>query len=153
MKKYQIMFTVAILLVFLWTAWEALGFAKQARFLPLYVSLVAIPLVIAQLFLEIKNKATNDSSANSAEDFNALKERMPALLVYMGWVLGYVLLIYLLGFLVATGIFLFAFLKRESGMTLVQTITGVVITLGFIVFFGRVLHMYWPEGILVRLIM
>jgi bacteriorhodopsin len=142
-----------MLIFFLWTAWEALGFAKLAQFFPLYVSLVAITLIIVQLYLGIKSKISGSSSASDAEEVNVLRERMPAYLVYIGWFLGYILLVYLIGFLVATGIFLFAFLIKESKMSLIQTITGVVITLGFIIFFGRVMHMYWPEGILVRLIM
>lgn len=145
MKKqlYSIIFSVFMLLVFCWMAWQALDFHELARYFPLYLSLVAVVLSLLSIFLQVKKYLAHRHKSNEANsEFN------PEVFKYIGWIIGYVFLIFLLGFVIGTAVFLAAFLLFETKQSLIKTALSVTITIGMILLFGSLMKLYWPTGVL-----
>lgn len=143
MKKdlLNIWFTVFLLLLFGTAAISALEFSRLAQFFPLYVSGAGTAFCGIYLILLIVRYKRD----NCAEE-----ERISFLkpLTYIGWIVGYIGLIYLAGMLIATTVFLFAFLLLESKMTWIRSALSVVCVLLLISAASALLGVYWPTNLL-----
>jgi len=146
--KYRIGFVSALLLLFTWAAWQARDFAELAQFFPLYISVGAVILLIIQLVMEIRASIAAPSAGGEDDGLEAqMLERIPAALKYLGWFFGYILLIYFIGLMAATALFLLGFLLMEARMRLLPALVGVVITVLAINLFGDVMKLYWPRAL------
>ena len=67
---------------------------------------------------------------------------------YFFSLVAYLLLVLLVGFGVATALFMFAFLYGWVRMRWVTSLVYTVVAVGVALLMSRVLGMYWPEGIL-----
>jgi len=139
----NIIFSAFLFLLFTLAMVEALTFSQLAQFFPLYISIAGSALsliyLITQLITFYKQKAAQGEQI-----------KLPILkpLRYIGWVLGYLLLIYIGGLLLATAIFLFIFLIFESKMTFLQTSISVIVVLVGVSVLSSALNIYWPTNIL-----
>jgi hypothetical protein len=146
-EKYSLIFSVFVLILFCWMAWEARGFAELARFFPLYISIGGAVLALVDIILRIIK--LNRNKNNESE---SVHDKPLSVLKYFIWIVGFLVLIYLLGFLVATTIFLFAFLYIEAGFKLIKTFLSVTVTMVAIISFSNVMTLYWPKGLLGQLL-
>jgi hypothetical protein len=146
-EKYSLIFSVFVFALFSWMAWEATGFAELARFFPLYISIAGAVLTLADIVLRIIKLNRNINKKTEA-----VHDAPLSVLKYIIWIIGYLVLMYLLGFLVATTIFLFAFLYIESGFKLIKTFLSVTITMVAIISFGNLMTLFWPKGLLGQLL-
>jgi hypothetical protein len=83
------------------------------------------------------------NAAPPAED----EEEEGPVLRYMIWIIGYIALIYLIGFQSATTLFLLLFLYFVANFGVLRTIFSVVVVHAVIYVFSSVINLYWPEGI------
>ncbi len=147
-NKYQIGFVVALLGLFSWASWEAMGFSQLARFFPLYVSIAAIILSVIQLIIEVRLGIIKQSSDAEIDGREAtLVKRLPETIKYLGWFFGYFVLIYLIGIMAATVVFLFSFLLLEAKMRWFHIVIGVMSTVFIINLFGSTMNLHWPKSL------
>jgi len=125
--------------------WEASHFAKLARFFPLYISAAATILSLIDVILQAKKLMSEKK-----EHAETVHDNPFAVAKYILWVLGYLLLIYLIGFITGTVIYLFAFLYFETGFGIIKSTISVAITVLLIYIFGNFMTLYWPVGLLGR---
>jgi hypothetical protein len=98
-----------------------------------------------------EDDAPEAESEGPANNLNTGTWRRVAI-VY-GWLIGYYVLTFVLGYYVATPVFLVAFLTRESGLTLMRSLGVMVASLvPFYVIFRLILDIpLWP-GVLPRIL-
>ncbi|WP_353625755.1 tripartite tricarboxylate transporter TctB family protein [Bacillus sp. JCM 19041] len=120
---------------------SALEFSRLAQFFPLYVSVAGTGFCGIYLILLI---------VRYKRESRAEEERLSFLkpLSYIGWIVGYIGLIYIAGMLIATTVFLFAFLLLESNMTWIRSAVSVVCVLVLISAASALLGVYWPTNLL-----
>lgn len=144
MKKetLELLFTAFLFLLFSVAMFDAMTFSKLARFFPLYISVAGTVLsliyLIRQIVTIIRNKGITGSDIIS----------FSRPLRYIGWILAYLLLIYIAGLLPATSIFLFSFLILESGMNTIRSGISVIVVLVAISSLSSALGIYWPTNLL-----
>src|SRR5690625_2221849 len=137
----QLSFTSLLLLFFIYTAVAATSFKELARYFPLYLSVIGAVLlfieVIRQL-LTIKKNMKKDEQ---------LHPNIKAVILYTLYLTGYILLVYLIGMIIATVIFLFVFLYFTAKMRLISSIITVIVVVGVLMLFADVMNLYWPKSI------
>ncbi|CEI82504.1 hypothetical protein J18TS1_29210 [Oceanobacillus oncorhynchi subsp. incaldanensis] len=143
-KDYlNLIFSGFLFSLFTFTLIEALTFSKLAQFFPLYISVAGVILTfvyfIAQVFTIYKQQ-------KKEENQTILPLLQP--LKYIGWVIGYLLLIFIGGLLLATVIFLFTFLIFESKMKLLSAGISVVFVLICVSLLSSALDIYWPTNLI-----
>jgi hypothetical protein len=146
-EKCSLLFSVCLFALFCWMAWEAMGFAELARFFPLYISIGGAALTLVDIILRIIKLNANKNTKSEP-----VHEHPLSVLKYVIWIIGFLFLIYLLGFLIATTIFLFSFLYIESKFKVVKAFLSVTIAMVAIISFGNVMTLHWPKGLLGRFI-
>lgn len=141
--KISLVFSILLLFIFCWTAYEALQFAELARYFPLYVSVLGITLVVIELISSIVKNIKNPG--NKTEFHPQLKEAFK----YILWIVSFLLLIYIVGFKIATAIFLLSFLILESKFKLVKALLSVAAVIFFLIIFGDYyMNLNWPDNLL-----
>jgi len=141
--------TCGFIAVFAWAWTEARGFLPAAALLPLTVSLTGLVLGIIQLIQEVRGRSL-PSPEDGEEGVSPAMHRR-AVLFYMTIVLYYVLL-WLLGFQLASTIWLFAFLLFVGGLRWHYAAVYTMLMLVSLNLLGRLLGVSLPAGILVRLL-
>lgn len=136
-------FSAFLFILFTFAMLEALTFSKLAQFFPLYISIAGSVLTLIYLITQLIDLYKQKTADGQKVEIPILKP-----LRYIGWILGYLLLIYIAGMLIATALFLLVFLKVESNLTLLQTIISVTIILVGILIISPALNIYWPTNLL-----
>ena len=141
-SAYSMLFSVCILFLFSWTAWQAAGFKKLASYFPLYISLIAIVLAVIQVIIEIRKYKAN--TAHEEQEQSGFGN----VIQYIAWFVGYSVVIFILGFIIATGVFLVLFLKLETKYSWLKTALSTAVTIILLLLFGELMNLYWPTGLL-----
>ncbi|WP_158738036.1 tripartite tricarboxylate transporter TctB family protein [Alteribacillus sp. YIM 98480] len=141
-EKLNVIFTFSIFIVFVWAAITALTFSRLAQFFPLYVSVAGSILSGFYLFSEIIKRFKQKEKGE--------KVRVPIIrpCIYIAWVIGYILLIYLIGLLLASTIFLIAFLVVESKFAIFKALYSTGIAVGVIIVLSTLLNISWPQSLI-----
>lgn len=143
------LFTVSMVIIFAWALWESKDFGFHAGLFPWAVGFPALALAIVQLGIELTGKGTG----GSAESVPVARPELTTSLVYRRtasiavWIIGYFLLIWLLGFSLAVPLATFLHLKVAGREKWAATLIPTLIAWGFFYgLFDRGLHMPFPEG-------
>lgn len=139
-KLPSVLFTILVLVVSAAALYEAQDFPHLAAIFPIAATIPAIFMAAAQIVLEVR--ATREAPGPETGKKTKLA------LGYLFSFVGYLLLILLFGFGIATALFTFAFLCAwvRTGWFTAAVYTGVLVGLTLIM--SWLLGMYWPEGIL-----
>lgn len=137
----QLIFTILLFFFFIYTALEAREFAQTAKYFPLYLSITATVILFIEIIRQIvrfqKNKETDE----------VLHPHMRAVIVYTILIVLYAVLVYVIGLLLASAIYVFVFLYFIANMRLIGSIITVAILIAFLVIFGDVMNLYWPKSL------
>lgn len=146
-QRYVLLFSIGLFLFFGWMAWEAASFTEKARYFPYYISITATVLTFFNVLINIrvllKQKAQAAEVIREQED----EEISEPVLRYILWVVGFIVVIILIGFLPATVLFLLTFLYIETGYGILKAFVGTAAALTFILLFSSYMTIYWPSGI------
>lgn len=141
--------------MFTLAAIEANNFSDLASFFPLFTAIIAANLALISSLIQGLNiyKLKKGTISESDDKDNAIElesedASLGLIFYYCGWVAGYVLIIYLLGLLIATVIFLVLFFIIESKFKIWKTFLFTAIVITIIIAFGNLLNLYWPTGLL-----
>ncbi|SFB01449.1 Tripartite tricarboxylate transporter TctB family protein [Lentibacillus halodurans] len=140
----SIAFSAGLFLVLIWMAWEAANFQELASYFPFYISLIAIVLIVVDLITQlrkVRKKEVDDKDEIS-------KKETGAVIKYILWFVGYLLMMLLIGFLIGTSVFLLLFLLLETKLKLIKAVPITALTIAVILLLGRIMSLEWPSGMI-----
>ena len=133
---------IATIVVCAAAALLSLGFPARARVYPLTVSLAAVVLGAWDLLLS--RKASRRESVDEPVPSGQADRDGAGVARYLGWLAAYYVVIFLVGAIPASGIFVAAFLKVEGRVRLVPAIAlGLAVSLGLLGL-GVAMGFRWP---------
>lgn len=150
-RRWDLVFALVLVAVFAYAGITALGYPEDARLLPLAVAIPGFVLALAQVALSLRPAPAEEVSTEA--DALDPREHVRRTAQIAGWIVGFFLAIYLVGFLIAVPLGAFAYLRfaaRESWL-MSAIIAGLCWALVFGVF-DRMLHVPLPTGQLFRLL-
>ena len=89
------------------------------------------------------SKSTEHEQSGSMEE-TGIRRTLP----YLGWFVGYVVLIRVVGIFVATALFLWMFLYLQARMRWWGILISVVVVVGFLQLMGDFMDLHWPASFL-----
>lgn len=148
---------VTVLAVFVYGAWTARSFPDLASSFPFYASCAGAILTLIVILLDIRRASSRDTmrvadlldiSSVLAESKTAkeARELLARMGLYAGWIIGFLVLVALVSFPIATVVFLAVFLILEGGMRLVPALTTAVIATGFLLLIANLMDMGFPPA-------
>ncbi len=147
-RSAEVAFVAGLVVVFAWAAWEAQDWADNVRTFPLAVALPGLALALVQVVSSARGRGPDAPSDESL----AVDERMRRTARIVGWVLGILGAVYLLGFLVAVPFGALAYL-RAAGERWIPSVAVAAVCWAFVYgIFDRLLHVPLPAGELFRLL-
>jgi hypothetical protein len=133
----------------------ATGFVPATtRYFPLIISAACLVVALADLgrrgFATVReSRAADASGAASAELVNTAASAPPAaILRYAAWFFGYLVAIWLVSLIVASGLFVAAFLWREAKARWWTALLSGAIVIGLVILAGNVFYIRWPASLL-----
>ncbi len=161
MRNLELGFGAFIFVLFGLAAYTSFGFHRLAMYFPFAVSVIGLILSGVYVLKLVVTRRRVDAESSSSEsgagpvgpestaEFSgdAVSEIRKAL-PYLAWFIGYILLISLVGVVVASALFLAAFLLREARMRWWGVLISVVSTLVILFAFSSVMRLYWPRNLL-----
>ncbi|MGQ0549788.1 MAG: tripartite tricarboxylate transporter permease, partial [Armatimonadota bacterium] len=142
--------SVGLVIVFAYALWEATGFLTSARLLPLAVAIPGVILGGVQIVQEVRGRSVpageDDEDAGPSDAGRARETRRIALLYLLGIALYYVA-VYLFGFRLASALYMMGLLLIGAKMRPLPAALYTAGTMLFIEWFGGLLGLRWPAGI------
>ncbi len=144
-----------LLLAFFGLVYTAAQWQYQARLFPWVIGIPVLFLCVIQLGMDLFS-----TSDGKEDDLTGLMDLpvdrgVPVSVVVsraaniFGWIMGFFLVIWLVGFIITVPLFVFFYLKVQAKESLT---VSIVYTLGILVFllglFHYVLHIPWPSGVI-----
>ena len=152
--KGHTVFAVFLLLVSGYVVFSASRWSFKTGFFPLAVAIPLIVLVLLHLALELFAPAERAAGPSVEAEFATDVEPQVARRREFGlfaWVVGFIALVFLVGFPVAVPLFLFFYLTLQSGVGLVQSASLTACAWGFFyLVFQRLIHLQFEDGLLQR---
>jgi hypothetical protein len=152
MLKGRIIFCVFLIFVAAAAIYMALDWPFKAKLFPLSVSIPLLLLASIQLLQLLFGKAeTNDSAAVDIEftsDVPPEIERRRVIAAF-SWITGFIVCVYLIGFPLTVPLFIFVYLKLESGVGWLYTCLSTALT--WAIFYGlfeKLVHLQFEQGAL-----
>ncbi len=133
-----------MLMFFIFAAIEATQFKELASYFPLYLSLVAIVLMV----IEIIRQVINLKKGNEEERAELLHPHIGAALIYSGILILYAVMVYVIGMVLASVIYVFAFLYFIAKTKLWKAILITAILIGAVIGFADLMNLYWPKSLI-----
>ena len=163
-NRFGLLFSLALVALFAGALVGAQGFRAQARLFPIVIAVAGLALALVQLGQEIRRQRSPAGNAERVgeagpEEMQEQADQLPAedqrrrTVAILGWLLAYVLAIWLLGFPLAVPILVGAYLKlgaRESWLAS----AGFALACGafFYGVFVRLIRIPFEDGVLFALL-
>jgi putative tricarboxylic transport membrane protein len=146
-------FSFCALIFFCVFVYMAQDWRLQARLYPWAIGIPMLILAIVQVILDLKGVKAKQSSDATPMDFQFTKDVDPIVakkraITMFAWLIGFFLLIWLVGFPIGIAVMMFAYLKwqgRES-----WTLSILLTVIAWLCFWGlfvRLLHLPFPDGL------
>lgn len=126
----------------------------QARLYPWAIGIPMLVLAFIQVILDLRGYKAKQPSDAAPMDFQFTKAIEPAVakkraIIMFGWLLGFFLLVWLLGFEYGIPIMVFSYLKFQSNESwLLSTILTVLAFVFFYTLFVKLLTLPFPQGLI-----
>jgi len=149
----QFIFLLLIAGWFAFAAWQTINFPRLARTFPLFVTIGGLLLTIIEFGRTIYNCKSQSENQPRDDDPNhpsyiaGIYESLPKVFPYLLWLGGYYIGIFLVGFVVASGLFIVLFLIFIGQARFWLSLTGTGLLVIGILVLGRLLGLEWPRGI------
>ena len=150
MRNGRIFYCVFLIAVAGYAIYQASGWSFKTALFPLAVSIPLLALVTIQLVQIIFGKAQTDTGAvvdiEFSSDVPPEVERRRVIGTF-AWIIGFILSVYLIGFPLTVPLFIFTYLKFQSGVGWLPTIISTAITWGcFYGLFQWLVHIQFEDG-------
>lgn len=149
--------TVFLMVVFSYVVIEAWDMPLQAKLFPFTIGAIALTLLVYQFIKEVfvppKQGATEHSGADMdfTEDESTTAGKKRALELF-GWVYGFGIGLWLVGFYVAIPLMIFLYLLRHREGPVIVVALPLGMWLATWGIFDRLLHLPFPPGLLVEMV-
>ena len=143
-------FLVFLALVFIAAIVLAWPMPPGARLMPLFAACTGLGLslfAIIRLLIGQWREAQQAGEGEASYDIASESEPID-LLRYGGWMLVYIVMLLLLGFIVSTVVFAAAFLRIERKSSWLAIALTCLLTLGLAHLLSAALSVQWPHGLL-----
>ena len=146
--------TLLFILLFAYVVYAASEMPIQAKLYPWTVGIIALVLLAYQLVRELMPSKDGNSRETGVDidftDEEASKAGKRKALELFGWLYGFALLLWLLGFFISVPLMVLAYMLRHKE-TLVMTLS-LPIGCGAVtwVVFGHFLHLPFPPGVILE---
>ena len=126
----------------------------QARLYPWAIGIPMLVLAFVQVILDLRGYKAKQPSDAAPMDFQFTKAIEPAVakkraIIMFGWLLGFFLLVWLLGFEYGIPIMVFSYLKFQSNESwLLSIILTVLAFVFFWTLFVKLLTLPFPQGLI-----
>lgn len=152
-RSWSLLFTGGLIVIFAWSLWESKSFGFRAGLFPWAIGYPILALTLAQFILELMGKGQGGGLEGEV-DIDLPKDVVRRRTVgILGWIVGFYLLIWFVGFSYAVPITTFFYLKLSGKENWRTTIIFTVATWAFFYgVFDYALNIPFPEGLLVSLI-
>lgn len=144
LKLEQVLFTLFIGLIFLGAFFLARQFPDTAQRFPNAILLTGLGFTVLHLLRVLLSKSAYPTGITDKGIANQFSKIAP----YIIWIIGYYVLIFLFGLVIASAIFVIAFLMRHADMAWYYSILSAVIVVTLMLFIGKLLSLKWPFGLL-----
>ena len=152
MRKGSLVFCTFLIAIAAYAIFAATGWSFKTKLFPLAVSIPLIILLVIQLLLMIGGKEQTGERATMDIDFSIeVPSEVARRRVFgiFGWIVGFIALVYLLGFPLTVPLFIFLYLKFQSNIGWLSTIAITVVTWGcFYLLFQSLVHIQFEAGII-----
>jgi hypothetical protein len=152
MRKGRLLFCVFLIAVAAYAIFAATAWSFQTKLFPLSVSIPLLVLATVQLLLLILGKEEVNDGAAMDLDFST---EVPAeitrgrVINIFCWIVGFILLVYLVGFPLTVPLFIFVYLKFQSDVSWLYTIVVTAVTWGcFYLLFQSLVHIQFESGVI-----
>jgi hypothetical protein len=148
------LFSLCALIFFCVFVYMAQEWRLQARLYPWAIGIPMVILAIAQVILDLRGYKPKESGDATPMDFQFTKGTDPMVarnraIIMFSWLVGFFLLIWLVGFPLGIAIMMFTYLKFQGGESWkLSIILTVIAWLCFYGLFVRLLHLPFPEGVI-----
>lgn len=139
----RLAFLAAVCILFAAAAWTAGGFPPRARIFP---QVVAVTCLFLGFLAAARGFAGKGNLREERPGF--FLDHLRSALPYLGWLAGYYAAICLLGLVLASGLFVAAFLAGEGEVAWYRSVVGGAIISGFLLGLGVLVGLDWPPGLL-----
>ena len=146
--------TLFFMLLFAYVVYAAWDMPREARLYPWVVGMIGLALLSYQLVREIMPSNEENSRETGVDmdftDEEASKEGKRRALELFGWLYGFALLLWLIGFYTAVPLMVLAYMlrHRESLVLTLSLPTGTGLVTWIV--FGYFLHLPFPPGIIIE---
>lgn len=151
-SKGNIGFCLFLLCVAGYAVYAAAQWPFKAGFFPLAVAIPLFVLVLLQLYFEwFGAPEVSKGPALEAEFTQAIAPEIARrrVITIFSWILGFIACVYLIGFPLTVPLFMFLFLKFQSGAGWFQSIALTALTwAGFYALFQRLVHLQFESGVI-----
>lgn len=150
MRNGRIVYCIFLLAVAGYAIYQASGWSFKTALFPLAVSIPLLVLLSIQLLQIIFGKAEADGGA--AVDVELTSDVPPEVargrvIGIFAWIVGFIFSVYLIGFPLTVPLFIFTYLKFQSGVGWLSTIVATAITWGcFYGLFQWLVHIQFEDG-------
>ncbi|HSF59014.1 MAG TPA: tripartite tricarboxylate transporter TctB family protein [Candidatus Binatia bacterium] len=145
-------FSFCALIFFIVFVYQAQEWRLQARLYPYAIGIPMVILAIIQVILDLRGVQRKQASDAAPVDFQFTQHVDPALakkrtINIFGWILGFFIGIYLLGFPITIPLMVFTYLKIQSGekwaLSIILTVAAWLMFYGL---FVKLLVLPFPDG-------
>jgi len=143
----SLLFTFFLFVIFVFMAFNANDFADLAKFFPMTVAIISANIALLSMILQGVGIYKEWKKTKNDETDTDMEAPFSRLLRYIAWTLGYVILIYFIGFIISTIIFLLSFFIIESKFKYWVAFLNTAIVIGLLLFFSGIMNLQWPTGL------
>ena len=150
MRKGNLVFCIFLIAVSAYAIFTATGWSFKTKLFPLAVSFPLLTLLVTQLLLIIGGKEQTGESGAMDIDFTVevppevARQRVFGM---FGWIVGFIALVFLLGFPLTVPVFIFLYLMFQSKIRWLTTIAMTMLTWGcFYLLFQSLVHIQFEAG-------
>jgi hypothetical protein len=148
------LFSLCALIFFIVFVYHAQDWRLQARLYPWAIGIPMLILAFVQVILDLKGYKAKETSDGAPVDFQFTQTIDPVTarkraLTMFGWLLGFFVLIWLLGFEYGIPLMVFGYLKFQSKESWLLSITLTVAAFMFFwILFVKLLTLPFPQGLI-----
>lgn len=152
MVTFRLVLTSSLLAAFGYAVYSALGFTARARYFPLAIAVFGVLAGLAAVISTLVAPEKAIESGRKVQDIGALDEESGpqprAELPYLLWIAAYVLIVWVAGVVIASNLFVIAFLLRVGRWPIWRALVAAALLTGTLYGVTIGLNLRWPVGLL-----
>jgi hypothetical protein len=127
----------------------AQGWNATTALFPKSVGYPMLALLAIILALDVRKTLRRKAQGDWSEEEKAFPARNKAMVLYLGWLVGFAVLVWAIGVLYAMPLYIFCYMKLQGKYGALKALLYAAATTGFIfLLFQYAFRVSWPEGAL-----